>query len=723
MNFTPVSENYPASAPTQVVAQQGDTLRVVAARVWGDSSLWYLIGEENGLTDPAELIEPGTVLRIPNDVVSMSNAAGIFKPFSVQQAIGDTTLPLPSPPMPNAGKKGCGTLGMIIVIAVAVIVTYFTAGAAAPAAQGFVATFASAGPGVLAGAAAAGSVASQIVGVAIGVQEEFSWKSVAFAALSAGVTAGIGRAEWFSALKAPAQAAAQAAAGSAITQGAAVLTRLKDEFSWREVAISAAAAPATRAVRAKLGDTIAGDVSSSLTGAGVRLALGGKVDSVSVLADAFGNAFGNSVVNKMAAYEARLDAMRKMEEYVLVEDPLATVRQAQLERNPDAVDLAAPAAPDEHRAVRAVQELASRVASTRPESTLPVMDEVIVTGRRVSPAQQQAFETREALAQLLQNALAEHRAEQTLRNQVAAEMGYLETAWVGFGAMGYNAYQGAKAGLQGLGRGAASLYEFNQRLVGAALHLDFDEYFAEWGRAFDALGDQAATAASGVKNLATVLGDDESRQMLADFVAEYYHSSSTVDRTALLGALPAELLIAAGTAGAGTVVKGAGMTQRIGSAIGDLASALRRIEIEFVDIDATGPFALQRGSIGIGLEVASSRFIVAKHGDMPSPRPGEHSHHGVMSAWMEKHYPAYDPDQAPAVLMPQANHEATYGVYNTWRADMRKEMGGTFDWANVPESDMRGLSESMFDAAQVPRSVRQEYWDSYDRMKGALERE
>jgi hypothetical protein len=117
----------------------------------------------------------------------------------------------------------------------------------------------------------------------------------------------------------------------------------------------------------------------------------------------------------------------------------------------------------------------------------------------------------------------------------------------------------------------------------------------------------------------------------------------------------------------------------------------------------------------------STGFRVGRHGDMPSPRPGQHSHHGVMSAWMKKTYPGYDPKKAPAILMPDTNHRATYGVYLSWRAEMTKKMGGAFDWAKVSEADMRSLSERMFDAADVPASVREEYWDKFERMNGVLQ--
>lgn len=71
----------------------------------------------------------------------------------------------------------------------------------------------------------------------------------------------------------------------------------------------------------------------------------------------------------------------------------------------------------------------------------------------------------------------------------------------------------------------------------------------------------------------------------------------------------------------------------------------------------------------------STGFRVGKHSEMPTPRPGQHSHHGVMSAWMKKAYPGYDPKKAPAILMPDKNHIATYGVYRKWCGRNREEAG------------------------------------------------
>ena len=91
VNFTPVSPSYPAEVPSTVVAESGDTLRTIAARVFGDATLWYLIAQENGLTDPDASIAAGTELNIPNQVVSLHNNAQTFKPFDPTEAIGSTT--------------------------------------------------------------------------------------------------------------------------------------------------------------------------------------------------------------------------------------------------------------------------------------------------------------------------------------------------------------------------------------------------------------------------------------------------------------------------------------------------------------------------------------------------------------------------------------------------------------------------------------------------------
>jgi large repetitive protein len=114
-------------------------------------NLWYVLAEENGLTDPDALIQEGTVIQVPNEVLSVSNSSNSFKPFNIADAIGDTSPTQPAPPRPK--KKGCGVLGQILIVVVAIVVTWFTAGALAEAGWGAV--------GAAMGGAAAGSAVSQ----------------------------------------------------------------------------------------------------------------------------------------------------------------------------------------------------------------------------------------------------------------------------------------------------------------------------------------------------------------------------------------------------------------------------------------------------------------------------------------------------------------------------------------------------------------------------------
>jgi hypothetical protein len=106
-------------------------------------------------------------------------------------------------------------------------------------------------------------------------------------------------------LSASAQTAFTAAAGNALTQGIAVITDLQDSFSWRNVALSAVAAPMAASVNqgiaALTGSNFFGHFAGGIAGSLVRRAFGGKVDPTSALVDAFGNALGNTIVEEIAS--------------------------------------------------------------------------------------------------------------------------------------------------------------------------------------------------------------------------------------------------------------------------------------------------------------------------------------------------------------------------------------------------------------------------------------
>src|SRR5205823_1884632 len=113
------------SGRSKYVVQSGETLQGIASNLWGDSSLWYVIADANGLSADSALTA-GQALSIPLKGPSNSNNAGMYRPYDTAGAVGDLSPTSAKPP-----KKGkCGAFGQILLVAIAVAVTIATSGAA-----------------------------------------------------------------------------------------------------------------------------------------------------------------------------------------------------------------------------------------------------------------------------------------------------------------------------------------------------------------------------------------------------------------------------------------------------------------------------------------------------------------------------------------------------------------------------------------------------------------
>ncbi|WP_256082115.1 DUF4214 domain-containing protein [Massilia sp. YIM B04103] len=292
--YTGVSSPALKAAPSSYSVQSGnETLQTIAQAVWGDSKLWYLIADANSLEINSKL-KVGDILNIPLRANTVHNDYSTFRPYDAAEAVGNTT-PMP---VPKHGGK-CGGVGQLVMIVVAVVVTYFTAGALGGV------------MGQVIGAAA-GSVASQAAGMAMGIQDKFSWKSVALAAVSAGVTQGVGsmvEGSWL------ANSGWQAAAGRAVisnvvSQGIGNITGLQSGFNWRSVAVAGVGAAVSTSVNEELGLNVNGrevaglnpvdklfkqTMSGLASGTAAAIARGGKISVTQIATDAFGNALGNSI--------------------------------------------------------------------------------------------------------------------------------------------------------------------------------------------------------------------------------------------------------------------------------------------------------------------------------------------------------------------------------------------------------------------------------------------
>ncbi len=302
-NYTPVSESYPGTIPGSHVVTAGDTLQSIALAVFGDSKLWYLIADANGISSDSDL-KVGKSLIIPNNVTNIHNSYDTFKPYDPKEIIGDTRPTLPDPPPKKSGGGGCGGIGRLIVS----VVSFVVANLIAPGAGGtFLQHFF---------AAAVGNMAGQVVGMAIGVQDGFNWGAVAAAGLSAGIMKGTTFGQNITKMAGSTeigQAMLGGAAQNIIGQGINIVTGQQDRFDWAGVAVAAIAAPITNNINAAIvgpgklfeKGTFGGDLAGGLVGGAVSqgtriLVTGkGKMQWGQIAADAFGNAIGNSIVRSL----------------------------------------------------------------------------------------------------------------------------------------------------------------------------------------------------------------------------------------------------------------------------------------------------------------------------------------------------------------------------------------------------------------------------------------
>jgi hypothetical protein len=162
---------------------------------------------------------------------------------------------------------------------------------------------------IFAGAAsgAAGSIASQAVGVATGIQDEFSWKNVALSAIGGAVGAGVGPA-FGTGGNAFVKGALRGAVSSAITQGIGVATGLQDKFDWAGVAAAAIGGGVGEWSAGKLGGAnryVGQAVSSSasaIANAATRSLINGSDFGDNLLAalpDVIGSTIGNFVSDSL----------------------------------------------------------------------------------------------------------------------------------------------------------------------------------------------------------------------------------------------------------------------------------------------------------------------------------------------------------------------------------------------------------------------------------------
>src|SRR5712692_10178871 len=297
-NYMPINDRYPATTPGTYTLQQADlassveqTLNKVALTVWGDASLWYILADANGLTS-GSILQIGQTLVIPNIVANIHNNASTFKVYNPGELIGDTTPTLPDPPPPPQPDRCETIVKIIIIVVITVVVTVATADALGPYMWGWAAA---------AIGAAAGNAAGQVAAKKLGLRDHFSSREVGTAALTAGLTNGIGD---------TGNIVTNALLRETISQQVRRARNEQEKFDWSALAAApingyidsqtAGLSNATSTEGASLDglgiDFLSGVAKGVVSqGAAILANRGGKIDWINIATNALGDAIGNAI--------------------------------------------------------------------------------------------------------------------------------------------------------------------------------------------------------------------------------------------------------------------------------------------------------------------------------------------------------------------------------------------------------------------------------------------
>ncbi|HEX8612480.1 MAG TPA: polymorphic toxin-type HINT domain-containing protein [Telluria sp.] len=289
--FQNIGKDFPSGGMQSYTVRGGESLQNIADSMYGNASLWYMIADANGLSGN-ETLKAGQVLRVPSANQTGTLDSSAHKVYNESEIVGSKLPNLKAPP---PKKGGCGSFLQVLVIIVAIVAScvlgpqmLLLANAALGA--GVAATVAAA---ALTGAAV--SVVTQVVSIAVGLQDSFSWKAVAKGALAGAITAGVGAlSSGINTGSAAVNAGIRGAISNVATQGVSMMMGDQKKFSWRSVASAGVGAAAGQAVGGLLQDSTDlkpsdmayKQITSATSSVASQLVSNGKVDWRSVAVNA-----------------------------------------------------------------------------------------------------------------------------------------------------------------------------------------------------------------------------------------------------------------------------------------------------------------------------------------------------------------------------------------------------------------------------------------------------
>ncbi|MBA2711692.1 MAG: hypothetical protein H0U57_14025 [Tatlockia sp.] len=349
--------NSPQGNSGTYTIHSGDSLDSIALQAYGDSSLWYLIADANGISDrqAASQFHTGQRLIIPAVAIKQHQNTNTHQVISNADILGDlsATLPIPTSFLSAFPSHSNPLFKKITIAAISVVATVIAAavcatlgGALGASLSGGLGQILSLGMKVLSGqimgtlgslaagftAGVAGNLTGQGLANAFGLQKGLDLKSALITGLSTAVSTGVlqelntnqafrnamDKLDNFSLSSFSLSSAAQMMEQDAVSQGLSLALQKHQHFNWYELGSKAALAGLTGSKIGKdfnqslnenlgeAGSTLIQSEFSAFATSGMQSAINGsQFDAVSVLKDNLGSAIGSSFLNAQATAEEK----------------------------------------------------------------------------------------------------------------------------------------------------------------------------------------------------------------------------------------------------------------------------------------------------------------------------------------------------------------------------------------------------------------------------------
>lgn len=335
--------------------QAGDTLENVALQVYGDSSLWYLIADANGITDRfahagerGSQLHAGQRLTIPHSAQGQHYTSQTRHLASAQEIMGECGSGGGLNAKPSHRKRHAvwKKLGAVVSVVAAAIATVLSAGAlgalagiASPGLAGLIST----GLSVLGGASSLslstgmgfglaagflGNVTGQGIAAAFKLQKGIDLKSALMSGVATAATAGVGKllssSSTYAQIREKMDAlspdlfnltnASDMMERDALSQGLNMAFAHQQHFDWQELGVSAATAGvlgskpiqgANQFMHDKFGATgrfVTSEVEALATNGATAVTTNSHFNAAQVLMDNIGNGLSTSMMDSAMMY-------------------------------------------------------------------------------------------------------------------------------------------------------------------------------------------------------------------------------------------------------------------------------------------------------------------------------------------------------------------------------------------------------------------------------------